>query len=33
MVSRATARWIVVLGMTVLAAACTNPKTAPGLDP
>jgi hypothetical protein len=33
MVSRATARWIVVLCVTVLAAACTNPKTSPGPDP
>jgi hypothetical protein len=32
MVSRATARWIVVLGMTVLAAACTDPSTSPGPD-
>jgi hypothetical protein len=32
MVSRATARWIVVLGMTGLAAACTNPQTLPGPD-
>ena len=33
MVSRATARWIVVLGMIVLAAACTDPRTSPGPDP
>ena len=33
MVSRATARWFVVLGMGVLAAACTQPATAPGPDP
>jgi len=32
MVSRASARWGVVLGMIVLAAACTNPNTAPGPD-
>jgi hypothetical protein len=32
MVSRATARWIVVLGMSVLAAACADPKTAVGPD-
>jgi hypothetical protein len=32
MVSRATARWIVVLGMTVLAAACTEPMKVPGPD-
>ena len=32
MVSRATARWSVVLGMAVLAAACTDPNTAPGPD-
>jgi hypothetical protein len=32
MVSRATARWIVVLGITVLAAACADPKTVPGPD-
>jgi hypothetical protein len=32
MVSRATARWIVVLGMSVLAAACADPKTAAGPD-
>jgi len=32
MVSRATARWIVVLGMVVLAAACVDPKTTPGPD-
>ena len=33
MVLRASARWMVVLGMTVLAAACTNPRTSPGQDP
>ena len=33
MVLRASARWIVVLGMTVLAAACAKPNTAPGPDP
>ena len=32
MVTRATARWVVVLGMAVLATACTNPRTAPGPD-
>ena len=32
MVLRATARWIVVLGMTVLAAACTEPMKTPGAD-
>ena len=32
MVSRATARWSVVLGMAVLAAACENPNTGPGPD-
>jgi hypothetical protein len=33
MVSCATARWIIVLGITVLAAACTTPSTSPGPDP
>ena len=33
MVSRATARWLLVLGMTVLVAACTTPRTAPGPNP
>jgi hypothetical protein len=33
MVSRATVRWIVVLGMTVLVAACAKPNTALGPDP
>ncbi len=33
MVMRATARWMVVLGLVVLSAACTDPKTAPGSDP
>lgn len=33
MVSRASARWSVVLGMTVLVAACAKPNTAPGPDP
>lgn len=32
MVLCATARWILVLGMAALAAACTDPKTAPGPD-
>ena len=32
MVSRASARWIVVLGMAVLAAACTEPMKVPGPD-
>ena len=32
MVSRASARWGVVLGMAVLAAACANPNTGPGPD-
>ena len=32
MVSRATARWMVVLGMAVIATACTDPATAPGFD-
>ena len=33
MVSRAMARWIFVLGTSVLAAACTNPSAVPGPDP
>ena len=33
MVSRASARWSVVLGMAVLAVACADPKTQPGPDP
>jgi hypothetical protein len=33
MVSRTTIRWMLVLGLAVLAAACANPKTAPGPDP
>jgi hypothetical protein len=32
MVSRASVRWILVLGMTVLAAACTTPSATPGPD-
>jgi hypothetical protein len=32
MVSRALARWIVVLGVALLAVACADPKTAPGFD-
>jgi len=32
MVSRALARWIVVLGVALVAAACADPKTAPGFD-
>jgi hypothetical protein len=33
MVSRATFRWVLVLGMAALAAACTDPNRAPGPDP
>ena len=33
MVLRVTARSIVVLGMAVLAVACTDPSAAPGPDP
>jgi hypothetical protein len=33
MVSCASARWILVLGVTVLVAACAKPETTPGLDP
>jgi hypothetical protein len=29
MVTYATARWILVLGMAAVAAACTDPKTGP----
>jgi hypothetical protein len=32
MVSRATARWIVVLGLVVSAAACTSALRTPGPD-
>lgn len=32
MVSRATARWIVILGMTGLSAACTAAMRTPGPD-
>jgi len=32
MVSRASVRWIVVLAVTVLVAACANPSTVPGPD-
>jgi hypothetical protein len=33
MVSRATLRGVLVLGMTALAAACADPSRAPGPDP
>ena len=33
MVTRMTVRWMVVIGMTVLAAACASPKTTAGPDP
>ena len=33
MVSRTTIRWMLVLGLAVLAAACADPKTMPGPDP
>lgn len=32
MVLRAKVRWILVLGVAALAAACTDPNTAPGYD-
>jgi len=32
MVSRSSARWSVVLGVALLAAACVDPKTTPGPD-
>lgn len=33
MVSCASARWILALGMILLVAACTTPSTVPGPDP
>jgi hypothetical protein len=33
MVTRATVRWMLVLGMAALAAACADPKRAVGPDP
>lgn len=33
MVSRATLRWVLVLGMAAVSVACTDPNRAPGPDP
>jgi hypothetical protein len=33
MVTRTTVRWLLVLGMAAMAAACADPKRAPGPDP